>query len=86
MKYSCIKCKSEFELEKDAPDIFCPYCGYLAKSDDRNAFYEKIHIIKPVETKREFVISQLEKMAKIDDTPKDIFDNINFNVKEKYIF
>ena len=86
MKYSCIKCNSEFELEREAADIFCPYCGYLAKSDDRNTFYEKIHMIKPIMTKKEFIISQLEKMARIQETPKDVFDNLNFDVKEVYIF
>ena len=86
MKYSCKKCKSEFTLEKDAADIYCPYCGYLAKSDDRNTFYNEIKVIKPIVTKKEFVISQLEKMARIDETPKDVFDNLGYNVKEEYLF
>lgn len=86
MKYLCKKCNSEFELEREAADIFCPYCGYLAKSDDRNTFYNRIHMIKPKITKKEFIISQLEKMARIDKTPKDVFDNLNFDVREVYIF
>lgn len=86
MNYTCKKCNSEFELERDAADIFCPYCGYLAKSDDRNTFYERIHIIKPIMSKKEFLISQIEKMAKLEETPKDVFDNLIFDVKEKYIF
>ncbi len=86
MNYTCKKCNSEFELERDAADIFCPYCGYLAKSEDRNTFYERIHIIKPVISKKEFLISQIEKMARLSETPKDVFDNLIFDVKEKYIF
>ena len=86
MEYSCKKCGSEFKLEREAADIFCPYCGYLAKSDDRNTFYERIHVIKPVISKKEFLISQIEKMAKLEVTPKDVFDNLIFDVKEKYIF
>lgn len=86
MNYTCKKCNSEFTLERDAADIFCPYCGYLAKSDDRNTFYEKVHVIKPIISKKEFLISQIEKMARLSETPKDVFDNLIFDVKEKYIF
>ena len=86
MNYVCKKCKSEFSLEKDAADIYCPYCSYLAKSDDRNKFYEQVKVIKPILTKKEFVISQLEKMAKLEDTPKDVFDNLDYNVQELYMF
>ena len=86
MNYVCKKCKNEFSLEKDAPDIYCPYCSYLAKSDDRNKFYEQVKVIRPIISKKEFVISQLEKMARIEDTPKNVFDNLDFNVKELYMF
>ena len=86
MNYVCKKCKSEFSLERDAADIFCPYCSYLAKSDDRNTFYEQVKVIKPIMTKKDFVISQLEKMAKLEETPKNVFDNLDYKVKEVYLF
>ena len=86
MKYKCRKCNSEFELEKDADDIYCPYCGYLAKSEERNTFYRTVKVIKPIISKKDFVISQLEKMSRLEETPKDVFDNLDYNVKELFLF
>jgi DNA-directed RNA polymerase subunit RPC12/RpoP/multisubunit Na+/H+ antiporter MnhG subunit len=86
MIFKCRKCKSEFSLERDAAEIYCPYCGYLEKSEDRNTFYEQVKVVKPIITKKEFIVSQLEKMARLEETPKNVFDNLDYNVKEVYLF